>query len=139
MRSKITYDSNLMKVIALFESITQTQLKDCFVINDVFHFVLNPEDMGKAIGKSGSNIKRIEFLLKKKVKVVEFSNDLAKFIKNLIYPMTADSVDVDGKSVTIRSRDSKTKGLLIGRDSRNLSSYREIISRYFDIGELKVA
>ena len=137
-KSKIIYDSNLIKVMTFFESITKTQLKDCFIENGTIYFVVEPENMGKAIGKSGANIKRIESLLKRRTRVIESSTDLATFIKNLIYPLTAKQIDVEGDKVTIKGHDTKTKAMLIGRNSSNINSYKEIIKRYFEIKELKV-
>ncbi|MBI3033827.1 NusA-like transcription termination signal-binding factor [Candidatus Woesearchaeota archaeon] len=136
--SKIIYDSNLMKVMSLFETLTKVQLKDCFTANGAIYFVVESENMGKAIGKSGANIRRMESLLKRRTRVIEYSPDLATFIKNLIYPLTAKQIDVDDGKVTITGPDTKTKAMLIGRNSSNLNHYKEIIRRYFEIREIRV-
>ncbi len=136
--SKITYDNNLIKVITLFETLTGATAKDCFEEKGAMHFVISPEEMGKAIGRNGANIRRIEHLLKKKARIIEHSPDLETFIKNLIYPITAKQVQVADGTVTITGSDTKSKGMLIGRNSTNLNSYRQILKRYFDIKELKV-
>lgn len=136
--SKITYNNNLIKVITLFETLTGATAKDCFEEKGVMHFVISPEDMGMAIGRNGANIRRIEHLLKKKARIIEHSPDLETFIKNLIYPITAKQIAVVDGKVTITGSDTKTKGMLIGRNSSNLNSYKQIIKRYFDIKELRV-
>ena len=59
-----------MRYISLFESLTGAKVKDC-IVNDIVIFIVHENEMGKAIGKQGSNIKRIENILKKKIKLVE--------------------------------------------------------------------
>ena len=78
--SKITYDNNLIKVITLFETLTGAAAKDCFEEKGVMHFIISPEDMGKAIGRNGANIRRIEHLLKKKARIIQHSPDVETFI-----------------------------------------------------------
>ena len=41
--------------------------------------------------------------------------------------------------VTIYGEDTRTKGLLIGRDRRNINSTNDIVKRYFKVEEVKVA
>ena len=66
--SKIKYDSESMKLITLFESMTGAKVKDC-IANDKLVFVMEENEMGRAIGKNGINIKRLENKLKKKIKL----------------------------------------------------------------------
>ncbi len=137
-RAKITYDIQLIKVISLFEGMTGAAAKDCLISNDMFYFVVEPENMGRAIGKKGVNVKRLESMLKKKVKIIEFNPDLATFINNLIYPLAAKQIAVSNGKVTITGPDQKTRAMLIGRNSSNLNNYKGIIQRYFDIREIRV-
>jgi len=65
---KIKYDENLIKYISVFESITNTKLKDCIAEDDRLLFIVEEGQIGKAIGKQGSNIRRLEDLLKKRVR-----------------------------------------------------------------------
>ena len=56
--NKIKFDSDLMKLITLFESMSGAKVKDC-IANEKLIFVVEENEMGKAIGRSGVNIKRI--------------------------------------------------------------------------------
>ena len=127
-----------MKYIALFESLTGAKVKDC-IVNDNIFFIVHENEMGKAIGKQGSNIKRVENTLKKKIKLAEFNNDVSQFIQNLIYPLKAKEIKEEGGVVTIYIDDRKTKGMLIGRDRHNINSIKDIVKRYFKVEEIKVA
>ena len=127
-----------MRYMSLFESLTGAKVKDC-ILNDIVMFVVHENEMGKAIGKHASNIKRVENTLKKRIKLVEFNNDVSQFVQNLIYPLKAREIKEEDGIVTVYGEDTRTKGLLIGRDRRNLNSINDIVKRYFKIEEVKVA
>jgi len=136
---KIKYDLILMKFMSFFESLTNTKLKDCFVDkNEMLVFVVEENQIAKAIGKNGANVKRIKERLNRKIKIVEFNPHLETFIANTIRPLIGKEIKVDDKIVTIVGPDTKTKGLLIGRNGQNLRNYEEMVKRYFDINEIKV-
>ena len=134
---RIKYNSDVMKFISLFESLTGAKLKDCIANGNVM-FIVQEGEMGKAIGKKGSNIKRIENLLKKSVRLVEFNGDVCKFAANLIYPSNADDIKEEEGVVSIYARDAKAKGIIIGRDRHRINTVNSIVKRYFDIIEIKV-
>lgn len=117
---------------------TGARVKDC-IVKDGITFILHENEMGKAIGKHGANIKRINNVLKKDVKLIEFSSDKIQFIQNLINPIQAKEIKEEDGVITIYGNDTKSRGLLIGRDRHNINSVTNIAKRYFDIQEIKVA
>jgi N utilization substance protein A len=135
--TKIRYDADVMKIIALFEGSTGARVKDC-ISNERLIFIVEENEIGKAIGKKGNNIKRLENVLKKKIRVVGFSHDVLQFIKNLLYPLQIANIENNDGCVTITGPDTKTKALIIGRDKKNLNNLTSIVKRYFDIGEIRV-
>jgi N utilization substance protein A len=136
--NKQTYDVELIKTINLFENVTKARVKDAFYMKELLTFVVFEGDMFKALGKNLENLKRMESMLKKKIKIVEFNGDMVKFISNLLYPYKVNTITVDGKIVTIEDEDTKTKGLIIGAKAQNLRQYESIVKKYFDIEEIKV-
>jgi|TARA_Y100000310_G_C20702699_1_gene831468 N utilization substance protein A len=135
--NKIKFDSELIKLITLFESMTGAKVKDC-IANDRLIFIVQENEMGKAIGKNGANIRRIENSLKKKIKLVEFSNDVLQFVKNMIYPTEALDIKNEDGVITIQGKDTSTRAILIGRERQNLNHLSSIVKRFFDIKEIKV-
>ena len=133
----VKYSSDSMKLITLFESITGAEVKDC-ISNDKLIFIIRENEMGKAIGKKGANVKKIEDKLRKKIKLVEFTNDVAGFVKNLIYPIEVQEINFDNGVVTIRGKDSGSKAMLVGRDRQNIMHLSDIVGRYFDVREIRV-
>lgn len=135
---KIKYDNTLMKLMSFFESATKARLKDCFVDqNELLVFVVEPAQYGLAVGKAGSNVKRVEDALKRKVKIVEFSDDLVQFVGSLIQPSKARDISVTGGVVAI-TPEPGSRGYLIGRGGNNLRNMESVIQRYFPIKEVKV-
>ena len=135
--NKIKYDAELIKLIAFFESMTGAKVKDC-ISDDRLLFVVEENNMGKAIGKYGANVKKLESALNKRVKLAEFSNDAVQFIKNLVYPAAVEEIRNEDGVITIRGRDAGTRAMLIGRDRQNINSITDVVKRYFDIREIKV-
>ena len=135
--NKVKFDSDSMKLITLFESMTGAKVKDC-IANKKFIFIIEENEMGKAIGKNGVNVKRLESKLKRKIKLVEFSNDVLQFVKNLIYPLQGLDIKHDNGVITIYGKDTGTRAMLIGRERQNINNLIGIVRRYFNIKEIKV-
>ncbi|HLD07097.1 MAG TPA: NusA-like transcription termination signal-binding factor [Candidatus Nanoarchaeia archaeon] len=136
--NKITFDSSLMQTIALFERTAGSPVKDCILQDSTYIFILPEHSIAQAIGRQGSNVRRLQQLLNRKVKLVEFSPDPAIFIQHLIQPLRVKGIAKEGKTIVIASPDIQTKGLLIGRDSRNLKNYEAVVKRHFDIEGIRV-
>ncbi|MBD3248676.1 NusA-like transcription termination signal-binding factor [Candidatus Woesearchaeota archaeon] len=136
--TRIKYDVNLMKFISLFESITRARVKDCISKDERLIFIVQPGEMGKAIGKKGSNIKKLEKSLKKKIRIIEFDDEVAGFVSNCIYPSKAKDIEEREGKVMITPEDNKARGYIIGRGGINLRELEDIVSRFFEVDEIKV-
>lgn len=135
--AKIVYDAEVMQVISMFERMTRAQVKDCIMGNPVI-FVVEEGEIAKAIGKGGQHVRTLEKKLNKRVKVVEFSQDLLQFVKNLVAPLGLAKAERDGEKLILAAKDLKTRGLLIGRNASNLRAYEAVVQRYFPITEIRV-
>jgi N utilization substance protein A len=116
---------------------TGAKVKDC-IANERLVFVIEENDIGKALGKQGSKVKNLESSLKRRIKLVEFNNDVLQFVKNLAYPMELDDVKNVNGTITVSVKSSETKAMLIGREHKNINSFKEIVKRYFNINEIRV-
>ena len=143
-RKKMTikYDAVVMKTMSLFENITKAMLKDFYIdeVNGMMTFVVMPGNMRNALGKDASNVKRMQAKFEKRIKIVEYNDDVLRFIRNMIMPLKADDIERTGENeITIHSDDTQTKGLLIGRNAANLRNLEKNVQRYFSqIKEIKV-
>ncbi|MBU0979931.1 MAG: NusA-like transcription termination signal-binding factor [Nanoarchaeota archaeon] len=137
--TRIKYDASLMKLMTVFEQITGTKVKDCFVDeNGVTMFIVAETQIGRAIGRKGSNVRMLEKALNRKIKIVEFNPRIGEFIKNLIYPIIAKDIQENGDQVTILGQDTASKGILIGRNGKNLKNLTGIAKRHFPIQKIEV-
>ncbi len=136
--ARIKLDMEHIKYMTLFEKITRVQPKDCILNKNSTLFIVESENLGKAIGKKAKNIKILEKKLNKKIKIIKFDKDIIQFTGNLIYPFRNLDITYENDDIIISSSDTKTKGLLIGRNSQNLTRIESIIKRYFKFNKLKV-
>ena len=99
--TEIKLTSDELRLMSLFQSITTATARDCIVDEkmDRVIFVVNKGQMGLAIGKGGATIKQLQNVVARKVELVEFSDDAAEFIRNML---NADMVS----DVRIRLRPS---------------------------------
>jgi N utilization substance protein A len=132
-----------LRYIALFQSITGTTVLDCIVDEDFNRiiYIVRPEDMGRAIGRKGINVKKLSDLLKKNIEIVEHSDNLENMVKNVFREARVVSVNLveraGQKTLYVRVPDTD-KGKAIGREGKNLKRARLILKRFFDVDKIVV-
>ena len=131
-----SFDAQTLKIIVFFEKVTGARLKDYLPEHSLF--IVEQGEMGKAIGRNAANVRRIEQLLKKGVQLVEFNGNLGQFIKNIVHPAEILTVEEQDGIVTLRGRDMKSKGMIIGREHSKLNLLKEIVKRHFPVKDIKV-
>ena len=128
------YDLTFIGYVNTFETLTRANVKDCFFDkNNNLVFIVNNGEAGKAIGKYGSNIKRLNGLLKKNIRVIEFNEDVCQFVKNCLAPLNVEKIKQENGKVMIEDEDRKIKGKIVGRDKANLNELNEIVKRFFNV------
>ncbi|PVU73840.1 NusA-like transcription termination signal-binding factor, partial [Acidilobus sp. SCGC AC-742_E15] len=90
-------------------------------------YLVDRNDVGKAIGRDGRNVKMLSKMLNKNIEIVEYANDIDNMVRNLLPGVTVLKVEVterDGlKTVYVKVKDDE-KGKAIGRDGRNVKRAR---------------
>ena len=133
-----------MGLIALFETMTGAVVEDCVVDdkNDRIIFVVKKGHMGLAIGKRGRKVKLLEKLMRKKLEVVEYSEDVREFLANALKPVRIQGIRLterpDGRKIAVVSVDPKDKARAIGRNGRNAEKLRLLARRYFGIDNVMI-
>ncbi len=135
----LAFDTETIRLMNLFENLSGTVVKDCILdenSNSVF-FIVNKNQAKIAIGRNGIKIKNIEKILKRKIKVFEYSEDVKKFVKNIVpNALSVDVVENSGKKIVIIRVDRNDRPIVIGRDGRNLKILKKILNRNHDISEV---
>ncbi len=129
-------DAQTMQTMMFFEKVTGARLKDYLPERSLF--IVDQGEMGRAIGKNASTIKRVEQLLNKKVELVEFNENVGLFIKNLTHPAEIEGFDELDGVITIRARDVRSKGLIFGRERSKLALLKDVVKRHFAVKEIRV-
>jgi len=127
----ITYSMETIGYINLFEKTTHAQVKDCFMEGDKLVFIVEQGEIGKAVGKGGSNIKNLSYAIKRPVRVIEFNREPTEFLKTLLYPLKPKAVSAEDDKLIIRAHDIKEKGQVYGREKTNLKRIQDVLSKYF--------
>ena len=135
----ITFDSESIRLLTLFENITNAPVRDCFMNNDVVYYIVEEGKIGLAIGKNGTSIKNVEKVIGKKVKVFEYSKKPEVFIRNLIPQCKEINVVKDKDTTKVEIKVNKNdKGFVIGRGGEKIKIYKEILKRIHNISEIQV-
>ena len=145
MTQAIKLTTDQIRLISLFQNVTKTTARDCLddEKQDKIIFVVNEDKMGLAIGKGGSNIKSLQNILKRRVELIEYSDDPIKFLKNILNSKLINEVKLDTKQdgslqATVIV-DQGNKGLVVGREGRNAERARLFAKRYFDISNVQIS
>mgnify|MGYP001608240072 CR=1 FL=1 len=137
MRLKL--DPETAAFCRLFEDCSGVFAKDCFFDGQgTVYFVVAPDDMGKALGKQGSTVKRFQQAVSRSVRVVPFAEDAVTFVKNVIAPLQVAEIVETENSLILKDTQKKTKSLLIGRDGKRLQLINRAVQRFFPGKEVKV-
>ncbi|MFZ2456653.1 MAG: NusA-like transcription termination signal-binding factor [Candidatus Altiarchaeia archaeon] len=138
---KIRINSEELKYMTLFETMTGATIKDCIQEDESIGFVVKKGDMGLAIGKAGANIERVKRALGKDVWVTEFSDDLNEFIKNIFQPTRIRQIRVGAseneKIVTLEVSKKDTKKV-IGHNGNRIKMAKKLAERHFSIDDIKI-
>ena len=139
MTQSIKLTTDQMRMMSLFQNVTGATARDCVEDEkqDRVIFVVNTGKMGLAIGKGGIHIKSLQNIVKRNVELVEFDEDPAKFLSNLLNSKLISEVKInkrtDGSKQAIVMVDPRKKGIVVGREGRNAEKARLLAKRYFDI------
>lgn len=139
--SEVKLNTDGIRYIALFESITGAMVMDCFEDsdNDRLVFVVKNGDMGLAIGKGGDHINRVKKVIGRHIEIIEHSDDIVEFLKNAFHPVSINNVNIvlrDDKRIAYVDIHNKEKGLAIGRDGKNIEKVRKVSKRHHNIDDV---
>ncbi|HXV51076.1 MAG TPA: NusA-like transcription termination signal-binding factor [Nitrosopumilaceae archaeon] len=144
MTQTIKLTTDQMRLMSLFQNVTGATARDCVEDEkqDRVIFVVNAGKMGLAIGKGGSHIRTLQNIVKKNVELVEYSDDPAEFLKNMLNSKLVSEVKLnkraDGTMQAIVLVDPRKKGIVVGREGRNAEKARLLAKRYFEITNVQI-
>ena len=132
---KTVISADALRYMQVFGNVTRVRAKDCFEENDLIFYVVDKGNLGQAIGKGSHRLRKLEEMLKKRVKVVEFGDE-ERFIKNLFKPFVLTSLEIRDETrgkVAYVSVEPRDKGKAIGEKGKNLHIIKKLASKYYKI------
>ena len=124
-----------LQCINLFESLTGAIARDCLNTPEGIVFIISEGELGKAIGKSGRNINRVRTAFKKPVFIVENSEQLEKFIRNLFPDIEIREINVHEKmneKIAYIDVDERNRGSAIGKGGSKIKLNLALLMRRFN-------
>jgi len=134
----IVFDTETIKIINIFETLTQVSVKDCILMDDRI-YVLTEEGELKKLRENGHVLRNLEKTLNKKILIFEYSKDLSLFLKNSIKGMRELKIrNEKEKKIVEIVVESSFKSLAIGKDGKNIKALRQILKRNYDVDNLVI-
>ncbi|MFB6180279.1 MAG: NusA-like transcription termination signal-binding factor [Candidatus Nanohalobium sp.] len=135
-----TYDTEMIRTINMFESITDVNARDCLIKEDEAYFIVPEGKAGMAIGKGGKIVQKVQDQMGKEVKIYEYHDNLGAFINNLV-PSDLRGVDIkeeDGEKKVSISVPRDNKGRVVGKDGNKIDAIRDILARTHNVDDVTV-
>lgn len=130
---RVKLDSETFGLSTLMEKVSSARVKDCFRDEEMLFFIVAQGEIGKAVGKGGINIKKMQEATGKRIRVIEYNDQVERFVTNIIYPLKVEEIVCEDGFVVIKDSNRKTKSLLIGRESKNLALLNRAVKRFFNV------
>ncbi|MBA7504101.1 Transcription termination/antitermination protein NusA [subsurface metagenome] len=142
-RKAVKIDEESIKLITLFNNLTGAVVKDCIVVpgkmgvRDKVIFLVLKEDVGKAIGRNGENVKVLKEKLQKTIDIIGFSEDIKEFIQNILNTSKVRNVEIreniSKKKTVIITVAPEDKGKAIGKNGIMIKKTKLLVLRHFDV------
>jgi transcription termination/antitermination protein NusA len=131
----VLLETDTIKMVALFENVTNVHARDCIITDRCVYFLVDPKNVGAAIGKSGSITKNLSRNLGKGVKVFGYADKPDELIRNIIPNIKSIEINDDTMMVSVPPED-KTR--IIGSGGRNIRFIKEVLNRHFGIKNFRL-
>ncbi len=142
--SKVRLSMEDMQLIATFERITGAAAVDVVIDDDAERiiFVVRQKQLGKAIGKGGSNVKAAAEAFGRTIDIVENADSAEDLVKSALAPARVEKVKLsearDGSTIAHVTVNNDDRGIAIGRDGRNVARARILARRHFGVDNVVI-
>lgn len=123
-----------LKLLALFESVTGVMPSDMILMEGGIVFLVDPQSLGKAIGKKGTNIQRLRQRFGKNVLVSRDGDTPESFIRgffNNIEILMFEVREAPGQKVAFVTIPDSQRGIAIGKGGMRIKAAKAFMKRKF--------
>ena len=138
---EIKLDADALRIFSMFERMTGAELKDYFEEEDRIVFVVVEGQVGRAVGKGASNLKRLRETLGKEVNLFGYAADREQFLKNVFHRFTVEGIeweDRNGDIIAHVKLPQEEKGKAIGKGGRNIQLARQLMKRHHQVADVSL-
>jgi len=130
-------DPALFAAVSLFSTTTNMFPFDYYETDNLLTFLVR-EDEFHPVPKTV--LQELSRQLKKRVRVVAFSEDLETFVKRLFAPAKVEWIreKVGAKRILLVKVDAFQKGIALGRNAAKLKTARYFLNKYFKIDSIRI-
>jgi len=114
--------------------------RDCIVQGKVISFLIKKKELGKAIGKDATAVKKLREKLKLNVELLEYSENVEEFIKKALYNVKVKEVKVlerDGKKIAQITLEAGEKRKLLSKMSK-VKRIKALAQRNYSVEDIKI-
>ena len=137
-----TLSDKARQLAVLFEDVTEATVRDCIVDDDHDRviFLIKTGEMGKAIGKGGTHVRRVEDRIGKSVKLVEDAPTPEDFVANALAPAAVYNVTISENDDRLAYAEvaQEDHGAAIGTEGKNIEAARLLADRHYDIDDIQL-
>ena len=130
-----------IELARMLESATGARAKDVVVINNTIVFVVRKGDLGRAVGRQGTNLEMLRRSFGKNVEFIEHSEKQQQFLANVfrgVVFLSVEEKEFNGKKTIFLKIEAKYKGRAIGRGGEKINRARVMLKRHFNYDDLKI-
>lgn len=124
-----------LNMFSAFEKITRVMPTDYVPGATLLIFLVPVAELGRAIGKNGSNIQKLKDVFKRKVVIIGDMSDPELFVRGMFNNISILSVEVQnimGDLAIVLTIDEKDRGIAIGKDGERIKAAKEILKKKFN-------
>jgi transcription termination/antitermination protein NusA len=123
------------------ERLTGARANDVIADGPSLIFAVPDSEFGRAIGKHGANIERLQRALNKEVEIVKSPTSKEQFFGSLFHPVVPKEY-VEKNEEGRRSLDilveNQDRGMAIGRNGEKIKRAKLLGNRYFDYDDVRI-
>ncbi len=132
--STIELTGDDLSIFSSFEKIAHTMPKDYLTTENFMIFLVQQDQLGRAIGAKGANIEKLRRTFNKKVVIIGDSPDPEGFIKSFfgnVNILGIEERNIMGESNFLVTVDEKDRGIAIGRDGERIKAAKTLLLKKF--------
>jgi N utilization substance protein A len=125
-----------IKLMMFLQDATKAAIRDVYDDGKTIAVVVAEGDVGKIIGPGGKIINNLKKKLKKDIIVIEWHEQLERFISNIFAPIKVNVI-IEGETAKVISTPEERK-YLIGRGGSKIKLAKILVERNFRKFEIRV-